>query len=203
MEGFDLMKIFGSKCRTKILEKFFLDYASSNDELYHMRWIARDIDEQINSVKRELDNLEALWILHSKTENKKRYFSLNTNFFLAEEFKWIFLKNYNPLDNLKNYLESIENLDLIIVSETLQNRLFEKTSNIVDIFLIGEIDKTVFNDYLAKAFFNKKIKYAIITKQDFYTRLEYNDKLIFDILNQETNVVLKDNIWASNYIKEC
>jgi hypothetical protein len=104
MEGFDLMKIFGSKCRTKILEKFFLDYASANDELYHMRGIARDIDEQINSVKRELDNLETLGILSSKTENKKRYFSLNTDFFLAEEFKSIFLKNYNPLDSLQSYL---------------------------------------------------------------------------------------------------
>jgi hypothetical protein len=95
----------------------------------------------------------------------------------------------------------MDNLELIILSSTLQNRLFEKTSNIVDIFLIWDIDKTVFNDYLSKAFFNKKIKYAIITKQDFYTRLEYNDKLIFDILNQETNIILKDNIWASNYIK--
>jgi len=56
----DLSKIFGSKCRAKILEKFFLDYFAGKNEGFHMREIARDLDEQINSIKRELDNLESL-----------------------------------------------------------------------------------------------------------------------------------------------
>lgn len=57
---FDLSKIFGSKCRAKILEKFFLDYAVGDNIGFHMRALARDLDEQINSVKREMDNLEDL-----------------------------------------------------------------------------------------------------------------------------------------------
>ena len=60
MQDLDLTKLFGSKCRAKILEKFFLDYASQNDIKYHMRALSRELDEQINSIKRELDNLENL-----------------------------------------------------------------------------------------------------------------------------------------------
>lgn len=56
----DLSKIFGSKCRAKLLEKFFLEHYAGRNEGFHMRGLARDLDEQINSVKRELDNLEDL-----------------------------------------------------------------------------------------------------------------------------------------------
>ncbi len=160
MKNFDLTKIFGSKTRTKILEKFFLEYESWNNDWFHMRALSRDLEEQINSIKRELDSLEELNILRSKEESKKKFFFLNKNFFLMDEFKSIFLKSYNPLETIKSFFKQQENLDLIILNEALLKRLIGNTNNIVDIFLIWEIDKVIFNDFLAKVFFNRKIKYA-------------------------------------------
>ncbi|MCT4616966.1 MAG: hypothetical protein N4A38_02020 [Candidatus Gracilibacteria bacterium] len=200
MQNLDLIKLFGSKCRAKILEKFFLDYASANDVNYHMRALSRELEEQINSIKRELDNLENLGLLTSYSENKKKFFVLNKNFALMDEFKNIFLKTYDPLQNLVKFFEAREGLDLVLINSSLSKRLFEKSNNIVDIFLIGELEKEDFNDYLAKIFFNKKIKYAVINKDDFHTRIEYNDKLIFDILNQEKNMILRDAIGVEKYL---
>jgi hypothetical protein len=88
-----------------------------------MRALSRDLDEQINSIKRELDNLEELNILKSKEEAKKKYFYLNKNFFLIEEFKNIFLKAYNPYDAIKKFFKNQENLDLVIINEDLLKRL--------------------------------------------------------------------------------
>lgn len=201
MKDFDIVKLFWSKSRAKILEKFFLEYASENDEPCHMRGLSREIDEQINSVKRELENLEALGILKSYTENKKKYFSLNKRFPLLEEFKSVFLKTYNPLDAISNYLTNKEGLDLAVVNSSLSERLYSTTNNIVDVFLIWNIDKEEFNNNLAKIFFNRKIKYAVISKEDFFNRIDYNDKLIFDILRQENNVILRDELWLQNYMK--
>lgn len=201
MKNFDLTKLFWSKTRTKLLEKFFLEYESGNIDGFHMRALSRDLDEQINSIKRELDSLEELNILKSKEEAKKKIFFLNKNFFLMEEFKNIFLKNYNPHDTIKKFFKDQDNLDLVIINEWLSKRLTGNTSNIVDIFLIGEIDKILFNDFLARTFFNRKIKYAIITKDDFEKRLEYNDKLIFNIIKQNGNIFLKDTLGASEMIK--
>lgn len=201
MKDFDIVKLFWSKSRAKILEKFFLDYASENDEPSHMRGISRDLDEQINSVKRELENLETLWILKSYTENKKKYFQINKRFPLLEEFKSVFLKTYDPLESLKKYLMHKEWLDLAVVNNSLSERLYTTTNNIVDVFLIWEIDKTDFNNNLAKIFFNRKIKYAIISKDDFFNRIEYNDKLIFDILKQDWNQILVDELNLQNYMR--
>ncbi len=201
MKSIDLTKLFGSKTRTKLLEKFFLEYESWNNDWFHMRALSRDLEEQINSIKRELDSLEELNILKSREEAKKKFFYLNKNFLLLEEFKNIFLKTYNPYESIKKFFKWEDFLDLIIINEELSKRLVGNTNNIVDIFLIWEMNKIAFNDFLAKTFFNRKIKYAIITKDDFQKRLEYNDKLIFNIIKQKWNIFLKDNIWIDNFIK--
>ncbi|MBW7954752.1 hypothetical protein H3C61_02985 [Candidatus Gracilibacteria bacterium] len=200
MKNFDLTKLFGSKTRTKLLEKFFLEYESGNNDGFHMRALSRDLEEQINSIKRELDSLEELHILKSREEAKKKYFFVNKNFILLDEFKSIFLKTYNPHESIKKFFKDQKGLNLIIINEELSKRLSGNTNNIVDIFLIGELDKVVFNDFLAKTFFNRKIKYAIITKDDFEKRLEYNDKLIFNIIKQSGNIFLKDDIGVEKYI---
>lgn len=194
MKNIDLSKIFWSKCRVKILEKFFLEYESWNNHGLHMRALARDLDEQINSVKRELDNLYDMGFLRYKVELKKKIFFINTNFPLLDEFTNIFLKNYNPFDHLKNFFKTQNTLEVIIIQEDIRFKLIEQGKSILDIFLIGEIEKDDFNDFLAQIFYNRKIKYAIISTEDFYNRIQYGDKLISNILNQRGNIFLKDTL---------
>lgn len=47
---------------------------------------------------------------------------------------------------------------------------------------------------MAKTFFGKKIKYAIMSMEDFTNRLEYDDKLVLSILSQKGNIFLKDKL---------
>lgn len=196
MKKIELEKIFWSKCRKKILEKFFLEYESGNNDGFFMRELSRDLDEQINSIKRELDNLSEMGILRSKLDQKKKTFYLNRNFFLLDEFKNIFVKNFNPLPELKKYFKATKTLEFIMVNESLQNRLLEWSNNVVDILIIWEVNKIEFWEALAKIFFDRKIKYATLSRDDFYKRLEFNDKLILDILSQDGNIIIKDNFWV-------
>lgn len=59
-----LGKLFGSKARVKILKLFLLNPG----EKYYIRQITRDLKLQINSVRRELENLEKFGILTSDPE---------------------------------------------------------------------------------------------------------------------------------------
>ncbi len=190
----DLSKIFGSKCRAKLLEKFFLEYYAGKNEGFHMRGLARDLDEQINSVKRELDNLEELGVLKARTELRKKIFTVNTHFYLVREFQDIFLKSYNPLDDIKRYFKTQTLLEVIIVNETIKNKLFEDGKAILDIFMIGEVDRDSFSEFLQSIFFDKKIKFAIISTEDFFNRLSYGDKLIHNILREKGNIFIKDTL---------
>ena len=60
-------KLFGSKTRAKLLELFF----SNVNKSYYVREITRVIDEQINSVRRELINLESIGVIKSETYDNK------------------------------------------------------------------------------------------------------------------------------------
>ncbi|MDD3646640.1 MAG: hypothetical protein PHH06_04530 [Candidatus Gracilibacteria bacterium] len=194
MKHIDLSKLFGSQCRTKILEKFFLEFEGGNNSGFHMRALSRELDEQINSIKRELDNLTELGILKHRTELKKKIFCLNPNFHLIVEFMDIFVKTYNPLEKVKAYFKNQNLLELVIINESIKTKLTEPGKSILDIFMIGEIDKEDFNRFLEKTFYGRKIKYAIITTEDFYNRLNYGDKLIKNILTEKGNIYLRDNL---------
>jgi len=194
MKDLDISKLFWSKCRTKLLEKFLLEYESWNIGGFHMRALSRDLDEQINSVKRELDNLSAIWFLKHRDELKKKIFSINQNFFILDEFISMFLKTYNPLNKIKDFFKSKDDLELIIINEAIKNKLTSNWKNILDIFLIWEIDKEELSNFLGSIFYWRKVKFAIITTEDFFKRLEFWDKLIKNIITESGNIFLKDNL---------
>ena len=58
-----LGKLFGSNTRVKILKLFLLH----PEEKYYIRQLARDLKLQVNSVRRELENLEEFGLLSSHT----------------------------------------------------------------------------------------------------------------------------------------
>jgi len=159
-----------------------------------MRGLARELDEQINSVKRELDNLEELWVLRSRTELRKKIFTINTNFYLIDEFENIFLKTYNPLDEVKKYFKTQNLLEVVIVNKSIEKKLFEDGKAILDIFMIGEIEREWFSEFLQSIFFDRKVKFAIISTEDFFNRLSYWDKLIHNILREKWNIFIKDTL---------
>lgn len=194
MKNIEISKLFWSKCRTKLLEKFFLEYESGNNKWFHMRALSRELDEQINSVKRELDNLTELGLLKHRTELKKKIFFINSNFILLDEFIGVFIKVYNPMEKVKEYFKTKIDLELIILNDTVKYKLLKPGKSILDIFLIWDIDKDDFNEFLASVFYGRKIKYAIISTEDFYHRLEFWDKLIKNILTEPGNIYLRDNL---------
>lgn len=159
-----------------------------------MRAVARELDEQINSVKRELDNLESLWVLKSRTELRKKIFLVNKNFYLLKEFQEIFLKSYNPLEAVKQYFKTQNLLEVVIVNESVKHKLTKDSKVLLDIFMIWEIDRDEFSLFLQNTFFDTKLKFAIISTEDFFNRLSYGDKLIHNILWEKWNIFIKDTL---------
>lgn len=70
-----LGKLFGSNARVKIL-KLFLFHP---EQKYYIRQIARDIKLQVNSVRRELDNLEKFGILKASVSKEEEASSDNSS----------------------------------------------------------------------------------------------------------------------------
>ena len=69
-------QLFGSKTRVKLLRLFF----SNPNRSFYVREITRIVDEQINSVRRELANMLSLGIITSDSSNNKLYYEVNQDY---------------------------------------------------------------------------------------------------------------------------
>ena len=147
-------------------------------------------------------NLEALGILKSREENKKKFYNINRTCPIYAELSEIFIKTYNPIEPLKEFFKGKRNLSLITIADSLKQITNLKSNNIVDIFIIGELDKIEFNNFLEKTFFRRKVKYAVMSEDDFVHRLEYDDKLVLSILSQKNIFFLKDTLKIQEIINK-
>lgn len=198
-----LAKLFGSKSRTKILEKFMIEHATGNGKHgFFIRELCRDLDEQINSVRRELMNLEEIGVLRSREQDKKKFYFLDRNCQIFKELLDIFMKAYDPVEPIEKFFKGKKSVELITVSDRIRNLLAEPSNQIVDIFIIGDVDRIEFNNFLERTFFGRKIKYAIMSEADFIDRLEFNDKLVLSILSQKNTLYLKDKLNIRDIVEE-
>ena len=68
--------LFGSKTRIKLLHLFL----NNPGKAFYVREITRLIDEQINSVRRELSNMLNVGIIKSDTAENKLYYEVNQRY---------------------------------------------------------------------------------------------------------------------------
>lgn len=69
-------QLFGSKTRVKLLKLFF----SNPNRSFYVREITRKVEEQINSVRRELANLLSLGLITSDSTDNKLYYEVNQEY---------------------------------------------------------------------------------------------------------------------------
>src|SRR5262249_23528255 len=79
-------QLFGSKTRVKLLQLFY----SNPNRSFYVREITRKIDEQINSVRRELANLLSIGIISSENTNNKLYYEVNQHYEFHQALSAIF-----------------------------------------------------------------------------------------------------------------
>ena len=69
-------QLFGSKTRVKLLQLFY----SNPNRAFYVREITRKINEQINSVRRELSNLLSIGIITSDATQNRLYYEVNQDY---------------------------------------------------------------------------------------------------------------------------
>ncbi|HYF97096.1 MAG TPA: transcriptional regulator, partial [Patescibacteria group bacterium] len=133
-------QLFGSKTRVKLLQLF---YGNPNRSFY-VREITRKIDEQINSVRRELANLLNIGIISSENTNNKLYYEVNQDYEHYKSLSQIF-SNTKPKsdDSDDDELKSLGNVELAI----LTGRFTRDDRSGVDLLLVGDLNQTQVGKY--------------------------------------------------------
>ena len=184
--------LFGSKTRVKLLHLFL----NNPEKSFYVREITRMIDEQINSVRRELANMVSVGIVQQDAIDNKLYYSVNDDYPYIKPLAAIFSDKNTEGGagaaggvSWKDSLGRMRGLKLAIIS----GKLVVGSSSAVDLLLVGDdMSAVTIKNLVKKIEKDRKIEinYAVISYDDFYYRMSVKDRFIMDIIRNKHSVLV-------------
>ena len=196
--------LFGSKTRVKLLHLFLNNPGKS----FYVREITRLIDEQINSVRRELSNMLGVGIITSDNADNKLYYEISQRYEHYEAFRAIFAgEDMVKSDKKSAKPKTVTAVDqpkwqTVLASKGLRvvvtaGILVEGSAAAVDLLLVGAISPQKLRaavEAIEKQE-GRSINYSHMPYDEFYYRLSVRDRFISEILSGRHEVLLDtDNV---------
>ena len=188
--------LFGSKTRVKLLHLFL----NNPGKAFYVREITRLIDEQINSVRRELSNMLEVGIITSDSADNKLYYEINQRYEFYVPFRAIFADEQiesvvetSTHSVWHNLIKELPGVRLAILAGVL----VKGSGSSVDLLLVGDISSVKLKNVIkqiekAEA---RELNYSVLSYDEFYYRLSVRDKFITEILSGKNTVLLDtDNV---------
>lgn len=182
--------LFGSKTRVKLLHLFL----NNPNRAFYVREITRKIDEQINSVRRELANMLNIGIIQSDSSNNRLYYEVNQSYTHYAALRAIFadsaLESVASEATSSDWSKRLKQLGDVRIA-LLSGSLVRGSSTNVDILLVGDINKTQVKKFIKEMEKEegRSLNYTIMSYEDFYYRLSVKDRFISDIINSKSTLL--------------
>ena len=194
-------KLFGSKTRVKLLH-LFLNHPGQS---FYVREITRLIDEQINSVRRELSNMLEVGIITSQTSDNKLYYEVNQRYEFYTALRAIFAgepitaEQAGPTNADGAHEQHIAILNEIpaVRLALLSGVLVKGSLSPVDVLLVGSLSAPKVKSAMSmiEKLEGREINYTVLPYDEFYYRLSVRDKFITEVLAGKHSVAVdKDNV---------
>lgn len=198
--------LFGSKTRVKLLHLFLNNPGKS----FYVREITRLIDEQINSVRRELSNLLEVGVITSDNADNKLYYEVNQRYEYYVPFRAIFADE--PIEAVAQtskhdatsapwypLVTALPGVRLAVVA----GMLVKGSTSSVDLLLVGKVPPAKLKRAIKEieSMEGRELNYSVLTYDDFYYRLSVRDRFLNEIL-QSKHTVLADPDNILNLPKE-
>lgn len=206
-----LEQLFGSRTRIKLL-KIFL---AQPHQYFYLRELTRKIGERLNSVRREIANLERWGVVKQgihetqdasapppgKKEGKKKgkkakepldkrkYYRVNPEFVLFEELKSLVLKSQLLVGrSLTEAIEKLGNVKLLILTGFFVGDDGAST----DLVVVGILNRKRFAKLvkLLEKSFGQDIRYTLMSPHEFKMRRSMTDRFLYRILEGKKTILV-------------
>jgi len=185
-----LNDIITSKVRIKVLELFF----SNSKELYHVRGIVRETDEEINAVRRELDKFEKDGILRKEPRGNRIYYSLRTEYPFFGDLCAMVAKTTGLGKQLIDNRNKIGKVSFLMFSGKFVRFKDRKRDDDVDILVVGDV---VLPELAAliraeESKRGKEINYTVMGREELDFRKKRRDPFLLGILAGSRVMIIGD-----------
>lgn len=182
--------LFGSKTRVKLLHLFL----NNPGRAFYVREITRKIDEQINSVRRELANMLSIGIIKSENSNNRLYYEINQEYAHFEPLHQIFADSGTAdgagVADANDWTKRLKPLGDVRVA-VFGGKLVHGSKSEVDILIAGSVNKTQIKKFIRELEEeeNKSLNYSVMSYEDFYYRLSIKDRFVTTLLATKHTVI--------------
>jgi hypothetical protein len=189
-------QLFGSKTRVKLLELFY----SNPNRPFYVREITRKVDEQINSVRRELANLLNAGIIVSENTNNRLYYEVNQSYEFFQPLSAIFgranagegasatASKTATVTPEQEALKALGNIEVALYT----GQFTRDESSGTDFLVVGNVNQTQVTKYVSdlETKEKKEIRYTILSPEDFDYRRSIKDRFITAVMNAKKQVLI-------------
>ncbi|MFA7628049.1 MAG: hypothetical protein WCY37_01365 [Candidatus Dojkabacteria bacterium] len=177
-----LKNIFISKVRVSILKTYLTDFNAT----FHVRGLVRELDEEINAVRRELINLEEAGILRSRKEGNKLVYRVDPTCPILWELRSMFFKEAPIGQALTKLAQDIEGIKVIILTESFINQKYENKTD-VDLLFVGDMkvrDLSAAISEIEKEM-DRQIRFSAIKVEDYHFARKKKEPFLMNILEKD------------------
>jgi len=187
--------LFGSKTRVKLLHLFLNNPGKS----FYVREITRLIDEQINSVRRELSNMLNVGIIKSDNADNKLYYEVNQRYEYYVPLRAIFgdgvdetVTASQPKPSTLDWQGKLDELGGIKLA-ILSGVFVQGATGSVDLLLVGNPAPAKLKAFIKtlEKKEGRELNYTVMKYDEFYYRLSIRDRFITELISSK-HVLVRD-----------
>ena len=184
-----LSALMPSATRISILTLLLL----GSEGRYYVREIERRTGENINSVRRELANLEEAGLVSPSRVANLKYYSINRNSPIYNELRSIFLKTEGVAALVRDKLVRHGGLSQAFIFGSFAKG-DEGPSSDIDLFLVGDVDdRTVARNVKEiEDFLGRQVNYVIMSPKEFERRRSDREPFVTRTLSSPRIPLLGD-----------
>ncbi|HET9850250.1 MAG TPA: transcriptional regulator [Candidatus Saccharimonadales bacterium] len=199
-------QLFGSKTRVKLLELFY----SNPNRSFYVREITRKVNEQINSVRRELANLLGIGIISSESNNNRLYYEVNQNYEHYKALSMVFGPKPKKATKAGADKQSSDKAEPDVSIEhplardikgvgkvelaLLTGQFTRDDRSGVDLLIVGDINQSKLVKFISQLEKeeNKEVRYTALPVNNYKYRLQINDRFIGNVLAAKKQVIINN-----------
>lgn len=185
----DMQDFIISKVRVKLLQIFLNNPA----ELFYIRQLTRELNEEINAVRRELINMQNCGMVKSEKRGNRIYYTINKNYLFHKELMSMVAKSTGLGLAIAKSAPKLGHLKFAMISGRFA-RLMPRAKDTVDLLIVGDVILPQLSELIREqeAKLSREINYTVMTMDELNYRKTHNDPFIGRILEASRVMIIGD-----------
>ncbi len=169
-----------SKVRVKALKYFFFH----PEVPIHLRGAVRELNEEINAVRRELNRLEEIKLLITEKRGNRKYYKLNKEHPFYGDMLSMMHKVFGLGGDIVSSSKKLGEVKFALLTSSFTQGVPLEPHD-VDLVIVGEVDLAFLSEIISNAEkrIGKEVNYTVLPLQEFEVRKKRRDAFVLQLLS--------------------